>query len=105
MWDVGELPDGAVVAPLRAAVEHVHDLVEPHLGSLVPADDLFVARNDAAWTGGLFVHVPRGVRLEAPVLATAIHAAAGTAMHWRTLIVLEEGAEPRSSSTLRRGHA
>ena len=87
-------PDGLLVLPLTLAVERHPELVEPHLGRVVPGDDdAFVSANDAAWTGGAFVHVPRGVRVEAPVLLTAILDAAGTALNRRTLIVLEEGAE------------
>src|SRR5205085_6192592 len=55
--------------------------------------DVFAAANDAAWTGGAFVYVPRGVAVDAPVLLTAISDAAGAGLHRRTLIVLEEGAE------------
>ena len=40
--------------------------------------DVFTAANDAAWTGGAFVYVPRGVRVDAPILLTAIADAAGT---------------------------
>jgi Fe-S cluster assembly protein SufD len=39
------------------------------------------------------VWVPRGVRAEAPILLTAVSAAAGTALQRRVLIVLEDGAE------------
>ena len=49
--------------------------------------------NERDWTGGAFVYVPRGVRVEAPILLTAVTGAAGTALHRRALIVLEEGAE------------
>jgi Fe-S cluster assembly protein SufD len=52
-----------------------------------------VARNDAARQAGLFVYVPRGVRLTAPIARNAVTGAAGTALNHRTLIVLEEGAE------------
>ena len=58
-----------------------------------PATDVFTAANDADWTGGAFVYVPRGVRVDTPILLTAIADAAGTALNRRTLIVLEEGAE------------
>jgi Fe-S cluster assembly protein SufD len=54
---------------------------------------MFAAANEADWTGGAFVYVPRGVALESPVLLTAISDAAGTGLHRRTLIVLDEGAE------------
>ena len=82
-----------IVLPLSVAVERHPELVKAHLGSIVAGDDPFVARNDAGWTGGLFVYVPRNATLEAPVFATATQSRPGTALNWRTLIVLEEGAE------------
>jgi Fe-S cluster assembly protein SufD len=88
------IEDGPVVLPLSQAVERHPELVEPHLGTIVAGDqDLFTASNDAEWSGGAFVYVPRGVRVDAPILLTAIADAAGTALHRRTLIVLDEGAE------------
>jgi Fe-S cluster assembly protein SufD len=86
--------DGPVVLPLTLAVERHPELVEPHLGRIVDTGtDAFAATNDAAWTGGAFVYVPRGVRVAAPVLLTAISDAAGAGLHRRTLVVLDEGAE------------
>jgi Fe-S cluster assembly protein SufD len=85
--------EGPVVLPLAVAAERYPDIVEKHLGSVVTAQTPFTARNDAHWSGGAFVYVPRGVQVEAPILLTAIHEQPGTAMHWRTLVVLEEGAE------------
>jgi Fe-S cluster assembly protein SufD len=87
--DAGE----AIVLPLSEAIERHPDLVQAHLGSLVAPEDPFVARNDAAWRGGAFVYVPRGVTLEAPVELTAVIGEPNRALHWRTLIVLEEDAE------------
>jgi Fe-S cluster assembly protein SufD len=85
---------GPLVLPLTLAVERHPELVEPHLGSVVAADsDVFAALNDAGWTGGAFVYVPRGVRVEAPIVLSAIGDAAGVALHRRVLVVLEEGAE------------
>ncbi len=89
----GELPDGVIVASLeQAAVEHP-ELVARHLGTVVDGDDVFVARNDAGFRGGALVYVPRGVALDRPVLLSAVHAATGTELHRRTLIVLEAGAQ------------
>jgi Fe-S cluster assembly protein SufD len=84
---------GPLVMPLAEAAERFGDLVESKLGSLVPAEDPFVARNAAAWEQGLFVHVPKGARLEAPLELAARQTEAGSALNWRVLIVLEEGAE------------
>ena len=44
-----------------------------------PSDDPFVARNDGAWRGGALVYVPRGKRLEAPALISAVQDADGAA--------------------------
>jgi Fe-S cluster assembly protein SufD len=90
---VPDAPTEPLVLPLDVAAERFPDLVEGRLGSVVSADNHFAARNAADWSGGAFVYVPRGVTLDAPVLITAVQAAAQTAMAWRTLIVLEEGAE------------
>jgi Fe-S cluster assembly protein SufD len=87
-------PEGVVVLPLTLAAERHPELVEPHLGRIVDSTtDVFAAANDAHWTGGAFVYVPRGVRVETPVLLTAISDAAGGGLHRRTLVVLDEGAE------------
>jgi Fe-S cluster assembly protein SufD len=86
--------DGPVIMPLTLAAERHPELVEPHLGRIVDSErDVFAAANDASWTGGAFVYVPRGVRVEAPVLLTAISDAAATSLNRRTLVVLDEGAE------------
>ena len=85
--------DGPVVLPLSVARERHPELVEPHLGRVVAADDVFTRWNEDAWEGGAFVWVPRGVRVESPILLTAVSAAAGTALQRRVLIVLEEDAE------------
>ena len=85
--------EGATVLPLAEAVETHAGLVEGRLGTLAPADDPFVARNDAVWREGILVHVPAGVRLEQPIRVEVPLERDGEAIAWRTLVVLEEGAE------------
>jgi len=85
--------DGVIVLPLSLARERHPELVEPHLGAIVSEDDVFTALNASEWEGGAFVYVPRGVRVEAPILLTAVSAAAGTILHRRVLIVVDEGAQ------------
>jgi Fe-S cluster assembly protein SufD len=85
--------EGATVVSLAEAVESHPELLERALGSLVPVEDPFVARNEADWRDGVLVHVPRGVRLSEPVRIEVPVEASGSAVSWRTLIVLEEGAE------------
>jgi Fe-S cluster assembly protein SufD len=85
--------DGPVVLPLSVAREKHPELVEPHLGRVVAADDVFTRWNEDTWDGGAFVWVPRNVRVELPILLTAVTSAAQTALQRRVLIVLEDGAE------------
>jgi Fe-S cluster assembly protein SufD len=85
--------EGAVVLPLKEASESRPELVEGRLGSLAPADDPFVARNDIDWSDGVLVHVPAGVKVEEPIRIEVPLSESGSALNWRTLVVLEEGAE------------
>ena len=88
------LPDGVAVMSLSEGAERFPDLVGERLGTIVPAgSDPFVTINDAGWSGGALVHVPKGVRAEHPISLTAVQAAAGRTLNWRTLVILEEGAE------------
>jgi Fe-S cluster assembly protein SufD len=88
------VPEGPLVMPLSQAVEQHGDLVDRWLGSVVGADEnVFTARNAAEWEGGAFVYVPAGVKVEAPIVLTAVQATENSAMNWRVLVVLEEGAE------------
>jgi Fe-S cluster assembly protein SufD len=89
----GSLPDGVIVASLEVAAREHPELVQRHLGTVVDGEDVFVARNDAAFSGGAFVYVPAGVVLERPVLLSAVQSQNGTQLHRRTLIVLEPGAQ------------
>ena len=80
----------AIVMSLEDARREHPELVERHLGTAVSSDDPFVARNETAAGEGWFIHVPRGVKLEPVLLTAAI--ADKSALNWRVLIVLEEGA-------------
>ena len=82
-----------VVMPLAEAAGQLGDLVRDRFGSVVPMDDPFVARNEANWQNGVLVYVPRGQRLERPLDLSVIHDGNGSELDWRTLIVLEDGAQ------------
>jgi Fe-S cluster assembly protein SufD len=85
--------EGATVVSLADAVSSHPELLQEHLGSLVPVEDPFVARNEASWSDGVLVHVPRGVTVAEPIRIEIPVDRDGAAVGWRTLIVLEEGAE------------
>ena len=88
-FEPGEPADAAPAIfdrPANAAPLEGHDL----LGTVVTKEDAFTARNREAWSHGALVHVPAGEKLDEPVV---IRAGVGEALDWRTLIVLEDGAE------------
>jgi Fe-S cluster assembly protein SufD len=84
---------GATVIPLSDALLSHSQLLEEQLGLLVPVEDPFVARNEAGWRDGVLVHVPRGVTVAEPIRIEVPVDRDGAAISWRTLVVLEEGAE------------
>ena len=85
--------EGATVVSLAEALDSHGDLVSERLGSLVPIEDPFVARNEAGWRDGVLIHVPHGTVLEQPIQIEVPVDASGQAISWRTLIVLEDGAK------------
>jgi Fe-S cluster assembly protein SufD len=87
-----EAVEGAVVMPLAEAASRHPELVRERLGEVVPATDIFTARNESRWRDGVLVHVPDGVALEKPLRLT-IAASEGEEIEWRLLVVLGEGAE------------
>jgi Fe-S cluster assembly protein SufD len=81
-----DVPPVIFDAPATASPLEGHDL----LGTVVTKEDAFTIRNRDRWTHGAVVHVPAGQKLSEPVV---IRAGVDRALEWRTLIVLEDGAE------------
>lgn len=62
------LPDGVTVCNLAAAMDTHAPLLESHLAQHADRDEqAFVALNTALFEDGAFVHVPKGVVVEAPI--------------------------------------
>jgi Fe-S cluster assembly protein SufD len=85
--------EGAIVVSLAEAVSSHGDLVSERLGSLVPTEDFFVARNEAGWRDGVLIYVPSGLRLSEPIQIEVPVDEDGKAINWRTLVVIEDGGE------------
>lgn len=88
-----DLPEGVTVTSLERAASSHAALVERHLGTIVTDEDAFTARNEASFAGGAFVHVAPGTVLDRPILVTVVQGAERSALDWRTLIVVEDGAQ------------
>ncbi len=82
---------GVILESLHEAIANHEELVREHLATeAVPAEEgKFAALNAALWIDGIFLYVPRGVRLERPVRVTRWLSEAGTAYFSRVLIVAE----------------
>ena len=71
--------------------EH-EDIVREHFASLIPANDnMLAALNSAVWSGGSFVYVPPGVKVEMPLQAYFRINTEIMGQFERTLILADEG--------------
>ncbi|HEU4452989.1 MAG TPA: Fe-S cluster assembly protein SufD [Longimicrobium sp.] len=85
---------GVIFTSLENAVREHPELVRGRLGAaLAPDAGKFAAMNAAFWTAGLFVYVPKDVKIALPLRTWRWMGDAGTAVFGRTLVVAEAGAE------------
>lgn len=83
---------GVVLMDLATAAHEHGALVREHLGKYAsPEAGKFAALNGAFWSGGVFLYVPRGVRIEDPVRIVRWIDRAGAALFPRTLVIAGEG--------------
>ena len=82
---------GVLLTSLHDAVQSHGELIEEHLATeaVPPEEGKFAALNAALWADGVFLYVPKGVRLELPVRVTRWITEAGAAYLSRALIVAE----------------
>ena len=94
-----ELPDslaaqGVVFTSLESAAREHGELVRRYLGTAVTPDEgKFAAMSSAFWSGGVFIYVPKNVRVEVPLRIYRGITEGRTAVFGRTLVIAEQGAE------------
>lgn len=90
-----ELVDqGVVYTDMDTAVREYEDIVKEYFMKLVPPNDhKFAALHGAVWSGGSFVYVPEGVKVDIPLQSYFRLNAPGAGQFEHTLIVVEKGAE------------
>lgn len=84
---------GVVYTDLESAMhdEKYAEMIKSHFMKLVPpTDHKFAALHGAVWSGGSFVYVPKGVKLEIPLQSYFRLNAKGAGQFEHTLIILEE---------------
>ncbi|MGH7697598.1 MAG: Fe-S cluster assembly protein SufB, partial [Candidatus Dormibacteria bacterium] len=68
------------------------EIFRKYFGTVIPANDnKFAALNSAVWSGGSFVYIPKGVRVEIPLQAYFRINTESMGQFERTLIIAEEG--------------
>lgn len=90
-----ELVDqGVVYTDMDTAIKDYEDIVKEYFMKLVPPNDhKFAALHGAVWSGGSFVYVPEGVKVDIPLQSYFRLNAPGAGQFEHTLIVVEKGAE------------
>ena len=84
---------GVIFSSLLEAAQDHPQLVEKILGRIIsPQAGKFAAAAGAFSREGIFIYVPKGVRIEEPLLGIVAAPGDGTAHFFQTLVYLEEGA-------------
>lgn len=82
---------GVIFLGMDDGLKEYPEIVQKYFGTIVPPEDnKFAALNSATWSGGSFVYVPKGVRVEVPLQAYFRINAANMGQFERTLIIAEE---------------
>lgn len=84
---------GVIFLDTDSALKEHPDLMKEYFGTIIPPDDnKFAALNSAVWSGGSFIYVPPGVKIEFPLQAYFRINAENMGQFERTLIIVDEGA-------------
>src|SRR5437588_450054 len=82
---------GVVFLDTDTALREHPDLFKEYFGKIIPpADNKFAALNTAVWSGGSFIYVPKGVRVDIPLQAYFRINAENMGQFERTLIICDE---------------
>ena len=73
---------------------------EKFMTLIPPTDHKFAALHGAVWSGGSFVYVPKGTKLDFPLQSYFRLNAKGAGQFEHTLIIVEDDADLRPSTTL-----
>ena len=85
---------GVIFVDTDTALREYPDLVKQYFGTIIPIqDNKFAALNSAVWSGGSFVYIPAGVKVDIPLQAYFRINAENMGQFERTLIIVEEGAQ------------
>ncbi len=85
---------GIVFLDMDSALKEYPELVKKYFGTVIPIhDNKFAALNSAVWSGGSFIYVPKGVKVDTPLQAYFRINAQNMGQFERTLIIADEDSD------------
>ncbi|MCH8849739.1 MAG: Fe-S cluster assembly protein SufB [Chloroflexi bacterium] len=85
---------GVIFCDTDTALREHEELFREYFGKIIPPNDnKFASLNSAVWSGGSFIYVPPGVKVEMPLQAYFRINTENMGQFERTLIIVDEGAE------------
>ncbi len=91
---IKELEDqGVIFCDTDTALREHSELLREYWGKIIPSNDnKYAALNTAVWSGGSFIYVPKGVKIEKPLQSYFRINSEQMGQFERTLIIVDEGA-------------
>ncbi len=85
---------GVLFLDTDAALHEHPEIFKKYFGKIIPPEDnKFAALNSAVWSGGSFIYIPPGVKVDMPLQAYFRINAENIGQFERTLIIADEGSE------------
>lgn len=85
---------GVIFLSIEDGLRKHPDLFREYFSTVIPIEDnKFAALNSAVWSGGSFIYVPKGVKVDLPLQAYFRLNVANIGQFERTLIIADEGSQ------------
>jgi len=85
---------GVIFLSIEEGLRQHPDLFREYFSTVIPIEDnKFAALNSAVWSGGSFVYIPKGIRVDLPLQAYFRLNVANIGQFERSLIIADEGAQ------------
>jgi len=85
---------GVIFVGTDQGLKEHEDIFKEYFGTVgPPGDNRYAALNSAAWSGGSFIYVPKGVKVEIPLQAYFRINTQNMGQFERTLIIADEGSQ------------
>jgi len=85
---------GVIFVSIEDGLRNHEELFREYFGTIIPyTDNKFAALNSAVWSGGSFLYVPPGVKVDLPLQAYFRLNSPNMGQFERTMIIIDEGAQ------------